>query len=299
MTASQPPGPPVGGRPPEHGQQPYSPQPYGQPPPGYGPPPQTQPGYGVPGQGQPPYGQPPYGQPPYGQPPYGQPPYGQPPYGQPPYGQPHYGGQPAGTGGVSFDPTKLRMADYVIAGGTLLYLILAFFPWFTIGDEFFSFSFSGFASGKVTTAFFLLLLATAWTLLPAVVDHTLGFPRGWITVGLTGLAWLLTLFAWIDSFEGDFSVWALLGFLTATAVLLFAVLRLLPELRNRPALAGGPAGAAQWADQPAPDLGQHHGGQVQSPQYAPPPPPPPSPPPSGGATASGEEPMTPGGPAVS
>jgi hypothetical protein len=285
---SQPPYPPQGGndpgddRPGNHGwNPPDDPTRRFEPPPGEGQRDQTQ-QFPQPG-------------------PYGQQPYGQPPYGQPPYGQPHYGGQPAGTGGVSFDPTKLRMADYVIAGGTLLYLILAFFPWFTIGDEFFSFSFSGFASGKVTTAFFLLLLATAWTLLPAVVDHTLGFPRGWITVGLTGLAWLLTLFAWIDSFEGDFSVWALLGFLTATAVLLFAVLRLLPELRNRPALAGGPAGAAQWADQPAPDLGQHHGGQVQSPQYAPPPPPPPppSPPPSGGATASGEEPMTPGGPAVS
>jgi hypothetical protein len=297
MTASQPPQPPDGGLPPEHGQQPYSQQPYGQPPPGYGPPPPAQPGYGVPGQGQQPYGQPQPG-PQYGQPPHGQAPYGQPQpgpqYGQAP-GAPNPYGQPAGTGGgVSFDLKKLRMADYVIAGGTLLYLILAFFPWFTLGDDFFSFNLSGFDSGNVTTAFVLLLLATVWTLLPAFTDLSLGFPRAWITVGLAGLAWLLTLFAWIDSFDGDFSIWALLGFLTATAILLFAVLRLLPELRNRPALPGGLANAAQWANQPAPDLGQQRAGHAQPaqpPPYAPPPPPPP--PTSGGATASGEGPASP------
>jgi hypothetical protein len=95
-----------------------------------------------------------------------------------------------------------------------------------------------------------------WTLLPAFTDLRLGFPRSWVTVGLTAVAWLLTLFAWIDSFDGTFSIWALLGFLTATAVLLFAIFALLPELRNRPALPGGLANAAQWANQPAPDFGQ-------------------------------------------
>ena len=71
--------------------------------------------------------------------------------------------------------------------------------------------------------------------------------------------WLLTLFAWLDSFDGDFSIWALLGMLTATAILVFAVLSLLPELRNRPALPGGLANAAQWANQPAPEFGQQQG----------------------------------------
>jgi hypothetical protein len=206
------------------------------------------------------------------------------------------------------------MADYVIAGGTLLFFILAFFPWFTIEDQFFGgFSLSGFDSGNVTTAFVLLLLATAWAVLPAFVDLKIGFPRSWITVALAALAWLLTLFAWIDSFDGDFSIWALLGFLTATAILLFAVLALLPELRNRPALPGGLANAAQWANQPAPDFGQQPGGPGQhpgqhpgqghaAPPYAGPPappapgahaappsfPPPPPPPAPGGSTASGE-----------
>ena len=58
----------------------------------------------------------------------------------------------------------------------------------------------------MTSAFVLFLLATAWTLLPAFADLRLGFPRSWITVGLAALAWLLTLFAWLESFDGGFSV---------------------------------------------------------------------------------------------
>ena len=336
MTDSPPPQPPAGGQQPERGQQPppgYGPPPpgYGPPPPGYGPPP---PGYGPPPPGygqQPPQGypqQPGYGQQPphgYGPPGYGPPHgYGPPGYGPPDgYGQqlpPGYGpagygqqppqghgspGQPAhpwaqrtraGTG-FSFQPKKLTMADYVIAGGTLLFFILAFLPWFSIDDEFFGeFSVTGFGFDSVTAAFVLLLLATAWALLPAFVELELGFPRSWITVGLTAVAWLLTLFAWIDSFEGDFSVWALLGFLTATAILLVAVLGLVPELRNRPALPSRLATAAQWVNQPAPDFGQQQGGPAQQqpgpddlpppqPYAAPPPPPPPS---QRGSTAAGE-----------
>jgi hypothetical protein len=330
MTDSPPPQPPPGGQQPEHGQQPgdgqHPPVPppgYGQQPQGYGPPP---PGYGPQPQG---YGPPPgYGPQPQG---YGPPPgYGQQPqgYGPPPdQGRagrptPHPWGQQSGTGGgFSFAPKKLRMADYVIAGGTLLFFVLALFPWFSVEDDFFGeFSYSGFDFGNVTTAFVLFLLATAWTLLPAFMDLELGFPRSWITVGLTAVAWLLTLFAWIDSFEGDFSVWALLGFLTASAILLFAVLALLPEMRNRPGLPGGLASAAQWANQPAPGLGQLHGGSGQHPGSAPPPPQssppqypgapggpggpgglgapgappsaPPPPPSRGGSTASGEGPAT-------
>jgi hypothetical protein len=206
------------------------------------------------------------------------------------------------------------MADYVIAIGTLLFFILAFFPWFTFGDDFFGFTLSGFDSGNVTSAFVLFLLATAWAVLPAFTDLRLGFPRSWITVGLAALAWLLTLFAWIKSFEGQFSIWALLGFLTATAIVLFGVLELVPEMRNRPALPGGLANAAQWTNQPAPDFGQQQPGRPQQPysqgtygqpapsygrppqQYAPPPPPPASapPPPSGGSTTQGEGSGTPG-----
>ena len=272
MTSGQPPQPPYGGSQPEPGQQ---------PPPGAPPP------YGQ----QQPYGQPP----PYGAP---APPPGQPPYGQPPYGQPPYG-QPAGTGGgFSMDLKRLRMADYVIAGGTLAYLILGFLPWAEYSDFFgfdadelgfdpgFADNISGFSfSSLVGSSFVLFLLATVWALLPAFTDFTLGFPRGWITVGLAAFGFLLTLFAWIESLSYAFSIVPLLALLVAAAIAAFAFLSLLPELRNRPALPGGLSNAAQWANRPAPEFGSGHqapqppgpphgppgGGQ----QYTPPPPPPP------------------------
>ena len=254
MTSGQPPqppfgGPPPGGQPPTGGQQP-----------GYG----QQPPYGQPAPGQQPYGQPqqqPYGQP-QQQPGYGQP---QPGYGQP--GAPNPYGQPAGSG-FSLDVKKLKMADYVIAGGTILFLILAALPWYDYDDAFgFSYSFNGFTSGLVSSAFVLFLLATVWALLPAVTDFKLGFPRGWITVGLAALGFLLTLFAWFDTFSVGFSIFPLLAVVVAAAILLFAFLSLLPELRNRPALPGGLSNAAQWANQQSPDLGQQFGQQQQGQQH--------------------------------
>jgi hypothetical protein len=296
MTSSQPPQPPLGGQPPQ-GQQPP------QQPAGYGPPPGQQPPAG-------------YGPPPTP---------GQNPYGPPPTPGPNPYAQPAGTGGpsVSFDPKRLTMAAYVIAGLTLLYLILSFFTWYDFGNEDFfgvDLNVSGWTDGQVKLAFFLFLLATVWALLPAVTDLKLGFPRSWVTVALAALGFVLTLFVWFDTFSFDFSIWALLGVLTAAAILVFAVLSLLPELRNRPALPGALAGAAQWANQPAPAPGQPGtgaNGQQAPPtqpyaappqQYAPPPQqyaappqqqyaPPPAPPapgpssfgpPPGGAPASGE-----------
>ena len=72
--------------------------------------------------------------------PQGQPPYGQPPQGQPPYGQPSGGPAPVpppdgAGGGLSFDPKKLSMADYVIAGGAVLFFVLALLPWWSYGDD--------------------------------------------------------------------------------------------------------------------------------------------------------------------
>ncbi len=254
----------------------------GQPPqpPHGGPPPGGQPGYGQ----QPPYGQPAPGQPPYGQPPQQQqPPYGQPPqYGQQPgYGAPNPYGQPAGTGGgFSVDLKRLKIADYVIAAGTVLYLILGFLPWAEYSDALgfedfgidvgFVDNISGFTlSSLVGFSFFLFLLATVWALLPAFVDFKLGFPRGWITVGLAGLGVVLTLFACFEAWSIDFSIVALLALLVAVAILAFAFLSLLPELRNRPALPGGLANAAQWANQQAPDLGAQFGQQSQQGQPGP------------------------------
>jgi hypothetical protein len=217
-------------------------------------------------------------------------------------------------GGASFavDPTKLKVADYVIAGGTLLFLVLSWFTWFDLGigevlgvdiDD----TISGWnGSGAVRTAFFLFLLAAIWAALPAVYDVKLAFPRSWITVGLAALGFLLTLLGWFRTFDYDFSIWALLGMLTAAAILVFAVLSMLPELRNRPANAGGLAGATEWANrsapqhrrqgQPGPSHARGAPGQSPPQQYAPPPappghaPPPTGPPTAGGATSAGQGP---------
>ena len=249
MTASQPPE-----------------QPYGGPPPG------QVPGQ-VPGQPQPGAAQSPWGQ----QPP--PPPPGQ--YAAP--GQPQPTGH-APAGGSSVDLKRLRMADYVVAGGALLYLILSLLPWY----DFEVFSVSGFrVHGEVKFAFFLLLAAAVWAVLPAFTEVKVGFPRSWVTVGLAGLAFLLTLIAWVQTFDLGFSFWALLALLVSAAVLAFAVLRLLPELRGGPALPGALSGAAQWANRQAPDP---TAGRTSSSSSAPPaqsapwasPPPPPAPPPSTG-----------------
>lgn len=309
MTSSQPPQPPGGyGPPPQSGQ------------PGYG-----QPGFPPPGPGQPAYGQqpggPPPGQPAYGQQPPpapGQSPYGPPPgYGQQPGHQPY--GQPAGAGSsFSFDASKLKMAHYVLAGGTVAYLVLAILPWVSFGSDyyFYSGSVSGFGfSGLVTFSFVLFLLATAWAALPAFYDVKVGFPRGWITFGLAALGALLTLIAWINTLSWGFSIWALLGFIVALVIAGFAFLTLLPELKNRPALPGGLANAAQWANQQAPGFGAQGNGPAPS-GHAPPPPPAPSaqppaqpggqyPPPATGPTGPATPPYgqpaggaAPGGPAA-
>lgn len=270
--SSSPPPPPPGGQqqppPPPGGQQPGGQQPGSQQPGS-----QQSPSSVPPWSGQPPHGRPPQPGPQTGfaSPPYSQPFSVQSPPGQAPPGRPSGGG---GTG-LSFDRAKLTMADYVIAGGTALYFVLALLPWWSYGDALFGYSLSGFDSGSVSSAFLLLVLATAWTLARAVVDLRLGFPRAWITVGLAGLAFLLTLIAWLDGLSLSFQVWPLLGTLTAAAVLVFAVLSLLPELRNAPALPGRLSGATQWANQPPPDPGKPSGPTYAQPGSPPPPPPPP------------------------
>jgi hypothetical protein len=211
--------------------------------------------------------------------------------------------QPAGTGGgFTLDLEKLRVPDYVIAGGTLLYLVLGILPWVDFGDYFGvdipGGAISGFEfSDLVTFSLLLLLLSTVWALLPAVAQFDPGFARGWATVGLTGLGLLLTLFAWIRALGYDFEIWPLLALLTAAAIMLFALRSLLSELRTRPALPGGLAAAAQRADQPAPEwghqgqqqpgqfygqpYGQQPSGQLHSPQQPLPPGAPGTPPPAG------------------
>ena len=232
-------------------------QPYGGPPPGHVP-------GNVPGPPQPGPAQPAWGQQP-------------PPPGQ--YGAP----APGPAQGSSVDFKRLRMADYVVAGGALLFLILSLLPWYDFGV----FSAQGFDDGQVVFAFLLFVAAAAWAVLPAFTEVRVGFPRSWVTVGLAGLGFLLTLLVWIDTLSFSFTIAAFLGLLTAAAILAFAVFRLLPELRGGPALPGALSGAAQWANRQAPDP---TAGRSPTSPSAPPaqsapwasPPPPPAPPASTG-----------------
>jgi hypothetical protein len=143
--------------------------------------------------------------------------------------------------GRFFDPGKLGIADYTVAGGTLLYLVMALLPWVDVaaylGIELpgVDTTVSGFAfSGLIWLGFLLLLLAAGWAVLPALADVPIAVPRGTVTVGLAALAFVLTLVAWTRSLGYGFEVWALIGLLTAAGITLVALLTLLRERRAAP-----------------------------------------------------------------
>jgi hypothetical protein len=160
--------------------------------------------------------------------------------------QPPDGPSATGTG---VDLGRLRPADHAVAAGTLLYLIFMLIPWFSIdgfdlgsGYRIPGISVNGFDSGVLTVAFLLLLVASAWTLLPAFVDVPVPFPRAVITLVLAAPAAVLTLIEWLTTLDIGFTLMGLLTFLSSVAVLAVAALRLLPELRDGRSLPGGPAG---------------------------------------------------------
>jgi hypothetical protein len=150
------------------------------------------------------------------------------------------------------DLSRLRPADYAVAAGTLLYLVCMALPWYSIdgfdlgsGFEVPGVSVNGFDSSTLTFAFVLLLLASVWALLPAVADVPVPFPRSFVPAGLAALAFLLTLIEWLSTFDAGFTFFGLLTFLASAAVLAFAVLRLLPDLRGAGSVPGSLAGPAQ------------------------------------------------------
>jgi hypothetical protein len=156
--------------------------------------------------------------------------------------------------GRFFDPGKLGIADYTVAGGTLLYLVMALLPWVDVaaylGIELpgVDTTVSGFAfSGLIWLSFVLFLLAAGWALLPALTDVAVGFPRGWVTVGLAAMGLVLTLVAWTRSLGYGFQIWALMGLLTAAGITLVAFLALLRDLRAARTEPPGGATASEGA----------------------------------------------------
>jgi hypothetical protein len=158
--------------------------------------------------------------------------------------------EPRGGGAASrwrLAPGGLQAADWVVVAGTVLYLVFMLIPWFRVDGVVFGggytspgFSVNGFDSGVLPVAFLLLLVAAVWTVLPALTEVRIPFPRSFVTAGLVAAVFLLTLVAWLRAFDAGFSAMALLTFLTAAALLGVTVLRLLPELREPPS-SGGPA----------------------------------------------------------
>jgi hypothetical protein len=156
---------------------------------------------------------------------------------------------------------RLALADRIVVVGALLYLLFALLPWYRVaafdlgeGYSFPSASVNGLHSGLVVAALVLVLLATAWAVLPAVADVPVRFPRSLVTVGLATAAFLLTLVEWLSDLDAGVSLVGLLALLAAAAVVTGAVLRLLPELR-RTAAQVPPA-----TESPAPDPSAPQGG---------------------------------------
>jgi hypothetical protein len=157
-----------------------------------------------------------------------------------------------GAAGKGVDLGRLRRADHAVAAGTLLYLVFLLLPWFSVegfdlgsGYRLPGVSVNGFDAGTLTVAFVLLVLASAWALLPAFADVRVPFPRAFLTAGLAALAFVLTLIEWLSTFDIGFTLMGLLTFLSSVAVLAFAVLRLLSELGDGgPGSRGEPPAAA-------------------------------------------------------
>jgi hypothetical protein len=208
------------------------------------------------------------------------------PYGQQPPAGPW---APSRSGPqVGLDRRRLGRGDWLVAACAVAFVLFAALPWFTFDFGFgFAESVNGFDFWLVTTAAGLLVLAAVWSLLPAVVDLGLPFPRGSVTVGLTSLALLLTLVQWLSTFEGGFSLFAMLTVLTAAAAAVVAVLTLVR--RPHAGVGAAPAGTS-W---PAPPPGQPWQPAGPQPGYGQPPsapvPPPPDPPGSA-APPPGDEP---------
>ena len=238
-------------QPPGLGPEPYAPSPYA--PPGYGPS-----GYGAPADARPAYGPPSYVPLGYGPPAYVPPGYGRQPPGVPPFSGPGYGPPPQRRrSSFSFDLGRLGPGEWAVAGGTVLFAVLASLPWFYYGADYFGITLTGFDSGLVETAFVFFVLASLWALVPALTDARLSFSPHWITAGLAGFGLLLAVFGWLDSLSAGFSVWALLGAVVAAAIALSAVLS--PRLSS----GGGRSGVTTPEPQAA---AQALGGQSPAPQ---------------------------------
>jgi hypothetical protein len=167
-------------------------------------------------------------------------------------------GPQAAPSGRRVDLARLRRADCVVAAGTVLYLLFLALPWFSVdafdlgsGYRSDGASADGFDSGLLVGAAVLLVLAAAWTLLPAFAEVPAPSPRALLTTGLAAAALVLTLVEWLSDLGQGFPLMGLLALLSALAVLVAATFRLLAELLDPGSLPGRLGRVALWADRPA------------------------------------------------
>jgi len=140
--------------------------------------------------------------------------------------------QPADRGGS-------RWLDLGLAAAALVYLVAAVLPWYGVdafdlgsGYAFPRVRADGLDSGFVVLAAVLLLLAAAWAVLTVVPVR---FPRSFVTVGLTAVAFLLTAVEELSDVDLGFSPAAFLALLAAGAALVLAVRRAWPDLTGEAA----------------------------------------------------------------
>jgi hypothetical protein len=166
--------------------------------------------------------------------------------------------RPPDDGAHREEPARLRRGDLAVAGGTLAYLVLLLLPWFSVDAFDLGSGFglpgtgaNGFDSGLLIAALVLLVLATVWVVLPAGLRAPVPFLGALATAGLVATAFVMTLVEWLATLDIGFSLAGLLALLTSGAVLLAAVLRLLPAAEEWITLPGGLARLVRWADRPA------------------------------------------------
>ena len=155
------------------------------------------------------------------------------------------------------------MADYVIAGGTVLFFILAALPWYDFGDDVFGFSYSlnGFSSGagqlgvRAVPARDGLGAAARRSSTSSWASRAAGSPSAWRR---WASCWPCSPGS-TPSTRASRSVAAARPDRRRRRSWRSPPRRCCPSCATGPALPGGLANAAQWANQPAPGSQQPDG----------------------------------------
>ena len=143
---------------------------------------------------------------------------------------------------LSSSTGRLTWRDAGVVTGGVVYAALAALPWASVTfDVLGRISARGYGfSVLVPVSVLLLAAAAAWAALPPSVRPAVAFPYSAVTLGLTALAFLLTLAVWLRSTDYGFEPVPLLAVLVTATVGTCAALSLVPELRVPSGRSPGP-----------------------------------------------------------